>query len=227
MTADGRKRSTRDRSPKAASGKQKAAVAGAIGAVALGAVAAAAIAAGKSGKPRPHDSAPGRTARKGRFGDYHVVGRTVTINRPRAELFAYWRDFQNLPRFMENVEAVQPTGPKSAEWTIAGPAGKKVRIETKIAEERKDEFIAWRSLEGSDIDTEGRVAFRDAPGGRGTEVEAIIAYKAPGGAVGRGIAKLLQREPGLQARRELRRFKMLMETGEIATSLNRKSEASA
>ena len=210
-----------------AGGRQRGASAAAaaigLGAVALG--TAALVVSRRSDQEKRQDSAPGRTARKRRFGDYAVVGRTVTINRPRSELFAFWRDFQNLPRFMENVQEVRPTGPNSAEWTIAAPAGTSVRIETRIAEEKPDELIAWRSVEGSDIETEGRIAFRDAPGDRGTEVEAIIAYKPPAGALGRGIAKLFQREPEVQARRELRRFKMLMETGEIATSTNQKSKA--
>lgn len=201
----------------------KVAAALGLGAVAVG--AAAVYAARRASEDRPSDSAPGRTARRGKFGDYAVVGRTVTINRPRAELFAFWRDFQNLPRFMENVIAVRTTGQDRTVWEIAAPAGQSVEIETEIAEERKDELIAWHSIEGSEIDTHGRVAFRDAPGGRGTEVEAIIAYQPPAGVVGRGIAKLFQKEPEIQARRELRRFKMLMETGEIATSSNRKSNA--
>lgn len=200
----------------------KAAAAIGLGAVAVG--TAVLIAARRSGEDRAPDSAPGRTARKSQFGDYAVVGRTVTINRPRSELFAYWRDFQNLPRFMENVIAVRATGAERTVWEIVAPAGQSVEIETEIAEERQDELIAWKSVEGSDIDTHGRVAFRDAPGNRGTEVEAIIAYQPPAGVVGRSIAKLFQREPEIQARRELRRFKMLMETGEIATSANRKSD---
>ncbi|GAB1581208.1 SRPBCC family protein [Phyllobacterium phragmitis] len=174
----------------------------------------------------PPDSAPGRTARRrGRFGDYAVVGRTVTIARPRAELYAYWRDFQNLPRFMENIEQVQPTGENQAVWTIAAPGGRTVDVETEVVEDRENELIAWRSVPGSDIETEGRVAFRDAPGGRGTQVEAIVAYKPPAGELGRLVAKLFQREPGIQGRHELKRFKMLMETGEIAKSESRPEPA--
>src|SRR4051812_1784328 len=75
-----------------------------------------------SGESRP-DDAPGRTAKHGDFGDYEVAGRTVTINRPRAELYKYWRDFQNLAAFMENIERVVPTGPDRAVWTIKAPAG--------------------------------------------------------------------------------------------------------
>ena len=164
----------------------------------------------------PHDSAPGRTARKDRFGDYAVVGRTVTINRPRAELYAFWRDFSNLPQFMTDVEAVEEGRDGLTRWRISAPAGRTVELETEIVEDRPDELIAWRSTDASDIETEGRVAFRDAPGGRGTEVEAIIAYNPPGGELGRIVAKLFQHEPKIQARRELKRFKMLMETGEVA-----------
>lgn len=165
------------------------------------------------------DDAPGRTARTGRFSDYAVVGKTVTIAKPpRDQLFAFWRDFTNLPSFMDNLENVETLGDQRSRWTIKAPGGTSVLIETEIAQEKSGELIAWRSVEGSDIETEGRVQFRDAPGDRGTEVELVIAYKPPLGRAGQAIAKLLQREPAIQARRDLRRFKMLMETGEIANS---------
>lgn len=171
---------------------------------------------------RPPDSAPGRTARRLGFGRYAVTGRTVTINRPREELYAYWRDFANLPRFMENVKDVAVDGDQ-ARWTIAAPAGREVHVETRIVQEREGEFIAWQSTDASDIDTQGKVTFRDAPAGRGTEVETIVAYVPPAGEIGRLIARLFQREPGVQGRRELKRFKMLMETGEVATASNHRS----
>lgn len=172
----------------------------------------------------PPDSAPGWTARQRRFGGYAVTGRTVTIDRPRHELYAFWRDFANLPQFMEHVLAVSAAG-ETSRWTIAGPAGRDVTVETRIIEDRPGELIAWRSTEASDIDAEGKVMFRDAPGKRGTEVEAIIAYKPPAGELGRWIAKIFQAEPSVQGRRELKRFKMLMETGEIATSHHHKFAA--
>jgi uncharacterized membrane protein len=173
---------------------------------------------------RPPDSAPGRTARRRRFGRYAVTGRTVTINRPRDELYAFWRNFANLPKFMENVVAVTENG-ELTRWQIRGPAGRNPTIDTRIVEEREGELIAWRSVAGSEIDTKGRIAFRDAPAGRGTEVEAIVAYRPPAGELGRWVAKLFQAEPSLQGRRELKRFKMLMETGEIATNRNRNAAA--
>jgi uncharacterized membrane protein len=188
---------------------------GAAAAVLVAGVSVAGALAASRRDKHPPDDAPGRTARRGEFGGYEVVGHAVTINRPRHELYVFWRDFQNLQTFMENVERVQSTGQDSAVWTIKAPAGQTVDIETRVIEDRPDELIAWRSVEGSDIDTEGRVRFRDA-GRRGTIVEAIIAYKPPAGAVGKWIAKLFQREPNIQGRQELKRFKMLMETGEVA-----------
>lgn len=172
---------------------------------------------------RPADSAPGRTAKRGRFGDFAVTGRTVTIHRSRQEIYDFWRDFSNLPQVMENIVSVVPLGEGVDRWTIAAPAGTEVSTDTRIVEDRPGELISWRSVEGSQIETEGKVMFRDGPADRGTEVEAVIAYKPPAGALGRAIAKLFQREPAVQARQDLKRLKMLMETGEIATSANRKS----
>lgn len=173
------------------------------------------------------DSATGFTDRKS-FGEYDVIGRSVTIARSREELFSFWREFQNLAQFMENVERVQPTGANGRSvWTLRAPAGQTLDIETVIASEESGKLIAWRSVEGSDIDTEGRVTFTDAPGNRGTRVSVRIAYKPPAGEVGRLAAKLLGREPQIQARHDLRRFKMLMETGEIATSARRRDKTRA
>ena len=201
--------------------------AAALGVVVLGAGALLGLLAARASRSQPAgDSAPGRTAR-GRpwFGDYAVVGRTVTINKPRAELYAFWRDFANLPRFMENVDSVRTAGDGRTEWTIRAPGGRSVAVETEVVEDREGELIAWRSTPGSQIDTEGRVTFRDAPAGRGTRVEALIAYKPPAGELGRLAAKIFQREPHIQGRRELKRFKMLMETGEVATSQMRRDSA--
>jgi uncharacterized membrane protein len=198
-----------------------------VGAAATALVGAAAAAASHMRKDQhPTDDAPGRTAKDKDFGGYAVVGHAVTINRARHELYRFWHDFQNLATFMENIEKVQPTGADTAVWTIKAPAGQTVDVETRIIEDRPDEVIAWRSVEGSEIDTEGRVRFRDA-GARGTIVEAIIAYKPPGGALGQIIAKLFQREPNIQGRQELKRFKMLMETGEIAVAKPQNDEQEA
>lgn len=169
------------------------------------------------------DDAPGSTARRS-FGKYAVTGRTVTIRKPRTELFGFWRDFTNLPSVMENLDEVVLKSTDRSVWKVKAPGGRSVDIETEVVREVANELIAWRSLDGSDIDTEGRVTFTDAPGDRGTRVSLIIAYKPPAGALGRGVAKLFLREPEIQARHDLKRFKMLMETGEIATSARRKDQ---
>lgn len=154
-----------------------------------------------------------------------VVGRTVTINRPRSELYAFWRDFRNLPRFMENVERVEVGDDRRSHWVISAPAGKTVEWDSVITEDVPDSVIAWESVEGADIKNAGRIEFTDAPPGRGTYVSATIVYDPPGGDIGKLIAKLFQKEPKIQARRELRRFKQLMETGEIPVSFKEDDSA--
>jgi uncharacterized membrane protein len=148
----------------------------------------------------------------------HLVGRTVTINKPRAELFAFWRDFKNLPRFMEHVESVNVIDEHRSHWTVSAPGGRTVEWDAIVTEEQPDSLIAWKSDEGADVDHSGRIEFKDNSAGRGTEVTATILYDAPGGAVGKLVAKLFQKDPMTQARHDLRRFKQLMETGEISTA---------
>jgi uncharacterized membrane protein len=152
-----------------------------------------------------------------------LVGRAVTINRPASELFSYWRDFSNLATFMENVVAVDVLDAKRSHWVVKAPAGKTVEWNAVITDEREDGFIAWTSEPGADVDNSGRIDFRDA-GARGTVVTATILYDPPAGVIGKVIAKMFQREPAIQARRDLRRFKQLMETGEIATAANTRAK---
>ena len=144
--------------------------------------------------------------------------RAALINRPRQALYEYWRDFTNLATFMENVKEVVVLDAGRSQWTIAGPGGADVDLVSEITEDIPGERIAWTSSEGSDVDHEGWIAFKDNAFGRGTEVRIFISYDPPAGALGKVVAKVMQREPRVQARRELRRFKQLMETGEISTS---------
>jgi len=116
------------------------------------------------------------------------------------------------------VKSVEVLDATHSRWVVEGPGGKEVALTSMITEDLTDRRIAWTSTEGSDVDHEGWIEFRDHPFGRGTEVRLFISYDPPGGVVGKAIAKVMQREPRLQARRELRRFKQLMETGEISTS---------
>lgn len=152
-------------------------------------------------------------------GEYGASStRAALINRPRQPLYDYWRDLRNLPSFMENVKEVELLEAGRSSWVIAGPAGDEIELISEITEDRPGEYIAWRAAEGSEVDHEGWIEFRDNAFGRGTEVRIFISYDPPGGVVGKAVAKLLQREPRIQARRELRRFKQLMETGEVSTS---------
>lgn len=146
-----------------------------------------------------------------------LIGCTVTINRPRTELFSYWRDFANLPSFMDNVVSVDVRGDVS-HWVVKAPGGRTVEWDAVITEEIEGETIGWASMDGADVPNSGRIDFRDAQGDRGTIVRATIVYDPPAGVVGKLIAKMFQREPAIQARRDLRRFKQLMETGEVATA---------
>jgi uncharacterized membrane protein len=147
-----------------------------------------------------------------------LAGKTVTIDRPPEQLFAFWRDFTNLPLFMDNLVSVEMLDTRRSRWTVRAPAGKTVEWISVITEEVPGELIAWASEEGADIPNSGRIDFRDAPGGRGTWVTATILYDPPAGFIGKVIAKMFQREPAIQARRDLRRFKQFMETGEVATA---------
>ncbi|MFC3215623.1 SRPBCC family protein [Novosphingobium panipatense] len=150
-----------------------------------------------------------------RGGD--LLARSVTINRPKAELYRFWRDFSNLPKIMDNIVRIDVIDQQTSHWVVKGPGGKEVEWDATITQDLPDEAIAWASKDASDISNSGRIEFRDA-GLRGTVVTATILYDAPAGLIGKAIAKLSQREPGIQARRDLRRFKQLMETGEIATN---------
>jgi uncharacterized membrane protein len=190
-----------------------------------------ALAAGAAGfllarrSPDVHDDgnnisdAPDHTWRR-KTGRYEegLVGRTVSINTPRAEIFAVWRDFTRFPTFMDNVERVEDLGGGRSKWTIKAPLGSTVELVTRISDEVPNDLIAWKSEPDSQVQTEGRVELFEVAPGRGTAVRLTMTYNAPGGLPGRAIAKLLQREPNVPARRDLRRFKQLIETGEVATN---------
>ncbi len=153
------------------------------------------------------------------------VEKTVTINKPQAELYHFWRNFENLPKFMKHLKSVRVMNDqqdaamsKRSHWVANAPLDTSVEWDAEIIEERENEFISWVSLEGADVDNSGFVRFKPAPGNRGTEVKVVIEYAPPGGAVTAAIAKLFGEEPEQQIGDDLRRFKMIMETGEIATT---------
>jgi uncharacterized membrane protein len=158
---------------------------------------------------------PSGRPREGRATE---VRKAITINRPAEELYRYWHDFQNLPRFMSHLESVEVTGERRSHWKAKAPAGTTVEWDAEVTEDRPNELIAWRSVEGADVDNSGSVRFTPAPGGRGTEVHVELRYDPPGGAVGAWVAKLFGEAPEQQVMDDLRHFKQVMETGEIVLS---------
>jgi uncharacterized membrane protein len=146
------------------------------------------------------------------------VERVTTVNKPVHEVYEFWREFQNFPRFMRHLESVEVLGDRRSRWRAKAPAGQTVEWEAEMLEDRQDEWIAWRSLPGSQVENSGSVRFSPAPGARGTEVRVQLQYSPPAGRVGRGIAWLFGEEPEQQIHDDLHRFKQLMETGEIPLS---------
>jgi uncharacterized membrane protein len=146
------------------------------------------------------------------------VAQAVTINRAPEELYRFWRDLQNLPRFMKHLESVRETGNRRSHWVAKAPAGRTVEWDAEITEDRPNELIAWRSLEGADVDNIGSVRFDRAPGGRGSIVRVEIWHRPPAGVVGAAVAKLFGENPDWQVKDDLRRFKQVMETGEVITT---------
>ncbi len=144
--------------------------------------------------------------------------RTVTINKPAAELYAYWHDFANLPTFMKHVQSVTVMDMRRSHWVAKAPMGQSIEWDADLIDDRPNELIAWVSIEGADVDNSGFVRFKPAPGDRGTEVKVVVEYNPPGGILGSALAKLFGEEPEQQIGDELNRFKQLMEAGEIATT---------
>lgn len=144
------------------------------------------------------------------------VDEAVTINRPVRELYRFWRNFENLPRFMDHLESVSVREGGISHWVAKGPAGLRVEWDARIINEVENEVIGWQSLEGSTVATAGSVRFEETP--RGTAVRVHFQYDPPGGKIGAAIARLFGEEPNVQVREDLRRLKQLLETGEVPTT---------
>src|SRR5687767_7529101 len=151
------------------------------------------------------------------YGRGIQVEKTVTINASPESLYTFWRNFENLPRFMENLESVEVIDSKRSRWVADGPAGIDAEWEAEIINELPNELIGWRSVEGSRVDNAGSVHFTSAAGGRGTEVKVVLRYDPPGGKLGAVVSRMFGEDPDWQVQEDLRRLKMLIETGEIAT----------
>jgi uncharacterized membrane protein len=146
----------------------------------------------------------------------HVL-KSITINRSPAEVYSFWRDIQNLPRFMAHLESVTVKNGRSV-WRAKAPAGLHVEWEAEVVLDRPNEAIGWRSVEGTLVPNRGVVRFQPAAGNRGTQVTVELKYEPPGGAIGAAIAKLFGEEPKQQIAGDLRRLKQVLETGEVVHS---------
>lgn len=161
----------------------------------------------RSSPPKPHDY----------FEDGIHVEVSYTINKTADELYQFWRDFSRLPRFMKHLESVEVKDERKSHWVAKGPAGYKVEWDAEIINDEPGKLIAWRSLAGADVDNSGSVRFVPALGDRGTQVNVVLDYIPPAGRLGKIIAKMFGEEPKQQIKEDLRRFKRLMEVGEIVT----------
>ena len=145
------------------------------------------------------------------------VTAAITIRRPIGDVYGFWRQFQNLPRFMDHLESVEIRGDGRSRWKAKAPVGT-VKWDAELVDDRPNELISWRSLPGARVASSGTVRFKAAPGDQGTEVVLDMHYGAPGGALGAAVAKLFGEEPRQQVKDDLRRFKQVMETGEVVRS---------
>jgi uncharacterized membrane protein len=177
----------------------------------------------------PLNRALGRNSAVGerRGGPSGAVGRgqgirveqSVTIGRPREELYRFWRDFENLPRFMDHLESVRVLDARRSHWITKGPAGTRVEWDAEIHQEIPNEMIAWQSLPEADVDHAGSVHFSPAPNG-GTEVRVILRYAPPAGKVGAVLAGLFGGDPARQVTDDLRRFKQVMDAVDAAPGMS-------
>lgn len=182
-----------------------------------------AIARGGSGRcsakqalsPSPYES---QLADEQQWGRARALSKSITVNRPRDEVYRYWRDFNNMPTFMDFVERVEARDDHHAHWVARVPmTDKTLEWDTYVTEDIPGERLAWLSEVDAPVRNLGWVSFRDAPNGSGTEIQAVIAHEVPGGQLGYALARGVSKISGFKAEQDLRRFKQLMETGEIST----------
>ena len=157
------------------------------------------------------------------YGKGVRVEKSVTINASPEQLYTFWRNFENLPRFMDHLQSVKVTGPNRSHWVTKGPAHVNAEWDAEIINEVPNELIGWRSVEGSRVDNAGSVHFTKASGARGTEVKVVLRYDPPAGKFGALLSKLFGEDPAHQVQEDLRRLKQLVETGELATIENQPS----
>ena len=192
---------------------------GSLGGIALALVGAALVQRGYSGHCNLYEAIGYNTGGDSLRNSENVsvraergtkVEKSVTINRPASELYSFWRNFENLPKFMNHLESVKSTGNDRTHWVAKAPAGTTVEWDAEVYNDKPTELIAWRTLEGSQVSSAGSVRFEDAPNGA-TEVRVSLKYDPPGGKLGSLVARLFGENPEQQIEEDLGRFKELME----------------
>lgn len=146
------------------------------------------------------------------------VRASTTVNRPVADVYAFWRDFENLPQFMAHLHSVERMDESRWRWRARGPGATTFEWDAEIVDDVPDVLLSWGSVDGSGIENSGLVRFMPAPAGQGTEVTVELEYRPPAGPLGAAVATLLGEEPAQQVRDDLRRFKQVVETGEVVAS---------
>ena len=168
---------------------------------------------GMLGRNTALDDGPSSPVTSVRRGEGVRVDERIVLNRPRGEVYRFWRRLENLPRFMDHLEAVAVLDERRSHWTAKGPAGSRVEWDAEIHNEIPNELIAWRSLEGSEVDNAGSVHFMPTENGD-TEVRVVLRYDPPAGKVGAAVARLFGEDPSRQVAEDLRRLKQVVEATE-------------
>lgn len=189
-----------------------------LGAIlAVAAITALDVAASVRETSQPREAFRAARRRAARSESERVIEHTVTVNRSPEECYAFWRDVSNLAKFSPLLEKVTAIDDRRSHWVLRGMGGAKIEWDSEITADQPGERIAWHSISG-DVKHAGTVRFQRAPSGRGTFVSATMHYQPPGGRIATGLAKVLGRDPNSQIREDLRRFKSLLETGEIPST---------
>jgi uncharacterized membrane protein len=189
-------------------GRAAVALAAVAGVTALDLLAAVRLTGSRAGRTVP--GASGRT-------DIYLE-RSIAVSKSPEECYRFWRSFENLPRFMHSIESVRQLDERRSRWVAKGPLAMRLEWTSEITVDRPGEEIAWRTLDDAGAANAGSVRFEIAPAGRGTIVRVSLHYSPLGGALGAGLVRLLGHDPQSGIREDLRRFKQVMETGEIATT---------
>jgi uncharacterized membrane protein len=143
------------------------------------------------------------------------VDKAITIKRPVSDVYAFWRQLDNLPLFMRHINSIIMEDDLHSHWEVKSIGGKILKWDAEIIQQRENEMMSWRSAPGADVDNAGSVWFTPLPGGQGTLVRVELKYVPPAGHAGALLAKVLGRDPDAQIEEDLNRLKTLLETGQL------------